>query len=127
MTPPTIAVVEDNWDNRQLLRALLDDRYDVREYESGVQALAGIEAERPDLVLLDISLPEMDGLEVLAALRANDSLRGLPVVALTAHAMSGDRERLLEAGFDEYVSKPIVEEEILYDAIERLLGRSARD
>ena len=76
----------------------------------------------PDLVLLDISLPEMDGAEVLRNIRASDELEDLPVIALTAHAMSGDREKFLAAGFDDYITKPIVDEENLFDAIEGLIG-----
>lgn len=118
----TIAVVEDNADNRLLLQALLDGPYRITEYENGIDALAGLRRNRPDLVLLDISLPGMDGNEILAHIRGDASLRSLPVVALTAHAMSGDRERYLAAGFDDYVTKPIVDETILINAIERGLA-----
>ena len=118
---PAIAVVEDNADNRLLLQALLGDRYDLTEYENGADALAGIGRARPDLVLLDISLPGMDGTEILQRLRADASLRTLPVIALTAHAMAGDKEKFLAAGFDDYVTKPIVDENKLFAAIDRLL------
>jgi CheY-like chemotaxis protein len=117
----TIAVVEDNADNRLLLQAILEGLYDVVEYENGVDALAGLAASLPDLVLLDISLPGMDGNEILSRIRANDALKGLPVIALTAHAMSGDREKYLAAGFNDYITKPIVDETILLAAIERWL------
>lgn len=120
----TIAVVEDNADNRLLLQALLGGRYDIVEYENGADALAGLRASRPDMVLLDISLPGMDGNEILSQLRADNALRTLPVIALTAHAMTGDREKYLAAGFDEYVTKPIVDETILLGAIERGLKRT---
>lgn len=116
-----IAVVEDNPDNRLLVYAILEDRYSVLEYESGVEALPGILADAPDLVLLDISLPGMDGTDVLARLRADPRTAKLPMVALTAHAMAGDREKYLAAGFDDYISKPIVDEDILLDVIARLL------
>ena len=119
---PTLAVVEDNADNRLLLQAILGDKYDLVEYENGVDALAGISGSRPDLVLLDISLPGMDGNEILRRLRGDARLRDLPVIALTAHAMSGDREKFLAAGFDDYVTKPIVDENQLFTAIARLLG-----
>lgn len=119
----TIAVVEDNPDNRLLLHALLDDDYDIVEFENGVSALAGLRAAPPDLVLLDISLPGMDGNEILAHIRADAALRSLPVIALTAHAMLGDREKYLATGFDDYVTKPIVDETILVGAIERGLRR----
>ena len=90
-----IAVVEDNPDNRLLVRAILEDHYELFEYESGTEALEKFPDEIPDLVLLDISLPEMDGPEVLQRLRDGGPMTETPVVALTAHAMVGDRERFL--------------------------------
>ena len=117
-----IAVVEDNPDNRLLVQAILEDDYEIQEYETGTEALDGIRRERPDLVLLDISLPGMDGTEVLEILRRDAELGGLPVIALTAHAMAGDREKYLAAGFNDYISKPIVDEDLLLAAIHRLLG-----
>lgn len=120
-----IAVIEDNPDNRLLVRAILEDRYELLEYETGMKALAALPSDPPDLVLLDISLPEMDGGEVLEKIRATKSLAELPVIALTAHAMVGDRERFLATGFDEYISKPILDPEVLIDTIERLLGASS--
>lgn len=117
-----IALVEDNDDNRALIAALLEDDFTLDEYPDGPCALEGMEHDRPDLVLLDISLPGMDGTDVLASLRQREHLRGIPIVALTAHAMRGDRERLLSLGFDDYVSKPIVDEDLLLGTIRRLLG-----
>jgi FOG: CheY-like receiver len=117
----TIAIVEDNADNRLLLQAILDGLYDLVEYENGTEALAGLAASLPDLVLLDISLPGMDGNEILSRIRADAVLKGLPVIALTAHAMSGDREKYLAAGFNDYITKPIVDETILLSAIDRWL------
>jgi CheY-like chemotaxis protein len=96
-----IAVVEDNADNRLLLQAILDGIYSLVEYDNGVDALAGLSASLPELVLLDISLPGMDGNEILIRIRADEKLRHLPVIALTAHAMSGDREKYLAAGFND--------------------------
>ena len=116
-----IAVVEDNPDNRLLVQVILEPFYEVVEYETGFAALAGLPKDKADLVLLDISLPEMDGSEVLRRMRADAQLRALPVIALTAHAMSGDREKFIRAGFNDYVTKPIVDENILLDAIKRLL------
>ena len=117
----TVALVEDNPDNRLLVRVILESLYEVTEYENGFAALEGLPKEKPDLVLLDVSLPEMDGTEVLRRIRADANLRELPVIALTAHAMAGDREKYLAAGFDEYVTKPIVDETLLLDAIKKLL------
>lgn len=116
-----LAVIEDNPDNRLLVQAMLEDFYDLSEYGNGIEALAGLARERPDLVLLDISLPEMDGNEVLRRIRADAGLKGLPVIALTAHAMAGDKEKFLAAGFDGYVTKPIVDEAVLLDAIKACL------
>ena len=118
-----IAVVEDNATNRLLLQAILEDLYAVTEYETGVVALDGIRKDVPDLVLLDISLPGMDGLEVLQHIRADARLSAIPVIALTAHAMQGDRERFLAAGFNGYLTKPIVDETVLLRAIEEGLAR----
>jgi two-component system, cell cycle response regulator DivK len=117
-----IALVEDNPDNRLLVRAILEDLYHIDEYETGASALAGIPGALPDLVLLDISLPVMDGPEVLRLLREMPAGRRVPVIALTAHAMAGDRERFLALGFNAYVTKPIVDEDVLIDEIRRLLA-----
>lgn len=122
----TICLVEDNADNRLLVHAILDDLYDVIEYCDGASALEGLKIIHPDVLLLDISLPEMDGTEVLARLRQDPETRALPVIALTAHAMAGDRARFLDAGFDEYVSKPIADEELLLSAIARCVAPVAR-
>jgi len=122
---PRIAVVEDNADNRLLVQAILDGAYDIVEFDSGSGAVAGLEAAAPDLVLLDISLPGMDGTEVLRWIRSHERLRDLPVIALTAHAMSGDREKYLAAGFNDYVTKPIVDEDVLVAAIRRWLPPTA--
>ena len=121
----TIAVIEDNLDNRLLIDALIGDLYALDEYENGTDALAAMRVQPPALVLLDVSLPGMDGLDVLTHMRRDVMLRHVPVVAVTAHAMAGDRERYLAAGFDGYVPKPIVDEHALLDTIERLLRVSA--
>ena len=121
-----IAVIEDNPDNRLLVQALLEDLYELTEYETGTEAVDGLADDRPDLVLLDISLPEMDGTEVLAWIREQEALEGLPVIALTAHAMAGDREKYLSLGFDDYLTKPIVDEAVLLETIERWLTEEGR-
>jgi two-component system cell cycle response regulator DivK len=120
---PTLAVVEDNADNRLLLQAILGDQFDLIEYDNGAAALEGLARSRPDLVLLDISLPGMDGNEILKRIRADVLLRDLPIIALTAHAMAGDREKFLAAGFDDYITKPIIDENKLIAAIQRLLRK----
>ena len=118
-----LAIVEDNADNRLLLQAILGDVHELVEYENGIDAMQGISGNRPDLVLLDISLPGMDGNEILRRIRKDQALHGLPVIALTAHAMAGDREKFLAAGFDDYITKPIVDETQLFASIDRLLGK----
>ena len=120
-----IAVVEDNPDNRLLLQALLEDRHQLTEFDNGADALDGMREAPPELVLLDISLPRMDGTEVLRRMRLDPVLSGVPVIALTAHAMSGDRERFLAQGFDDYLSKPITDEALLFASIDRLLAGNA--
>lgn len=117
-----VAVVEDNPDNRLLVSVLLEDLYEITEYERGDEALAGIRINRPDVMLLDISLPEMDGSEVLAHIRADESLRTLKVIALTAHASPADRARFLAEGFDDYVTKPITDENVLLAALKKAAG-----
>jgi CheY-like chemotaxis protein len=123
MGVPLVAVIEDNADNRLLLDAMLGDRFELDEYATGGEALAAMPTRLPDLVLLDVSLPGMDGLEVLARMRNDDTLRSVPVVAVTAHVMAGDRARYLAAGFDGYVPKPIDDETVLLDIVDTLLAR----
>ncbi|MEM6792919.1 MAG: response regulator [Acidobacteriota bacterium] len=120
-----VAVIEDNPDNRLLISALLEEHFEVLEYASGPEALERMPAELPNLVLLDISLPGMDGLEVLSRLRENPQLRDLPVIAVTAHAMSGDRERFLDHGFDDYLSKPILDDQMLVGLLQNWIERAA--
>ena len=117
-----IALVEDNADNRLLVQVVLGDLFDVSSYENGQEALAGFTTDKPDVVLLDISLPELDGNEVLRRIRADPATAHLPVIALTAHAMTGDREKYLASGFDEYVTKPILDEKVLIETIQRVLS-----
>ncbi|MDH5590815.1 MAG: response regulator [Gemmatimonadota bacterium] len=121
---PRIAVVEDNPDNRLLVQTLLEDLYDISEYDTGVGAVRGLRNDVPDLILLDISLPELDGTEVLHWIRRQPDLRHIPVIALTAHAMAGDREKYLAAGFNDYVTKPIVDESVLLETVERWLPKT---
>ena len=116
-----VGVVEDNADNRLLIEAMLAGNYQVDSYADGVKALVGMRAAPPDVVLMDISLPEMDGGEVLLEMRADPALCDIPVIAVTAHAMAGDRERYLAAGFDQYLSKPILDHSVLIGVIEEVL------
>src|SRR5919198_6742603 len=100
-----VAVVDDNADNRLIIRTILEDQYDIMEFSSGLEAIEGFRKNKPDVVILDISLPEMDGTEILRRIRQDPDLKTLPVVALTAHAMVGDREKYLSVGFNDYVAK----------------------
>ena len=115
-----IAVVDDNADNRLIIRTILEDQYEIVEFSSGIEAIEGFRKNKPDVVILDISLPEMDGTEILRRIRDDDDLHRLPVIALTAHAMVGDREKYLAAGFDDYVAKPILDMAVLFSTIQRL-------
>jgi len=116
-----VLIVEDNSDNMDVLEAFLEDDYELLEATDGKMGLEMAIDEKPDLILLDISLPEMDGLQVIAEIRRNQEIKNTPVIALTAYAMLGDKERFLEAGFDEYMSKPIVDEEVLIDMMNSLM------
>jgi two-component system cell cycle response regulator DivK len=116
-----IAIVEDAEDNRDLLYYLLREDYDVSRYASGEEALERFKEDPPDLVIMDISLTGMTGVEVLRELRRTPATRNIPAIALTAHAMNGDREKYLSAGFIDYVSKPILDVGDLLDAIRRCL------
>jgi CheY-like chemotaxis protein len=108
VSEPVILLVEDHPDNRVLARKLLERAgFRVVEAVDGRQALEQAAACKPDLVLLDMSLPEVDGWTVARTIRQSPDLRHLLIVALTAHAMDGDRERVLEAGCDEFLTKPI--------------------
>ena len=119
---PRIVLVEDNEDNRDMLsRRLTRKGYEVLIAVNGAEAVEMIEKERPELVLMDISLPVMDGFEATRRLKANETTKGIPVIALTAHAMSGDREKAMEAGCDDYDVKP-VELPRLLSKMEALLG-----
>jgi CheY-like chemotaxis protein len=117
-----IALVDDSRTIRYFLRVLLEGRHETIEYEDGASALAGIAAARPDLVLLDISLPDLEGTEVLERLRSDPALADLPVIALTGHADDGDEDRFLALGFDAYLTKPVTDEDAFFGAIDRLLA-----
>ena len=107
---PRVLVVEDNPGNMQTMRALLQETCLLAEAANGQECLEEARRQRPDLILMDIQMPVMDGYAALAAIRADEALRDIPVVAVTASAMKGNRENILAYGFDGYVSKPIDEE-----------------
>ena len=108
MDAATILYIEDNIDNRTLVRRVLQiEGYRVMEAESGFKAFEILRSEIPDLVLMDINLPDMDGYEITTRLKQMPSLARVPVIAMTANVMKGDREKTLAAGCDGYISKPI--------------------
>ena len=108
MRGPQVLVVEDNDRNMKLFRDVLHaSGYRTLEAATGERAVELVFEHRPDLVLMDIQLPDIDGVEALARLRADRRTASVPVLALTAQAMEGDRERFLAAGFDGYLSKPV--------------------
>ncbi|MGB6868570.1 MAG: response regulator [Acidobacteriaceae bacterium] len=125
--PPEKAVIliaDDRASSRELLRTVLQRAgYEVLEAEDGEQALAQARSGHPDLVLLDLQMPELDGFGVLAELRGDPRFKDLPILALTASAMRGDREKILEAGFTEYLAKP-AGPDTLRETVARLLRRS---
>ena len=103
-----ILLVEDNEMNRDMLSRRLERKgYTVAIAVDGQQGVAMTYAESPQLILMDMSLPVIDGWEATRRLKADDKTKGIPIIALTAHAMSGDREKALEAGADEYDTKPV--------------------
>ena len=120
-----ILLVEDNEMNRDMLsRRLARKGYEVSIAVDGQQGVEMAGSAAPDLILMDMSLPVLDGWEATRQLKNSDTTRHIPVIALTAHAMSGDRERALEAGCDDYDTKPI-ELPRLLEKIETMLNRSA--
>ncbi len=109
----TILLADDNAPSRELMREILEAcGYDVAEAANGREALDLIRKSPPDIVLLDLQMPVMDGFAVIHAVRSDERLRLLTVIALTASAMLGDRERAIAAGFDSYIAKPIILESV---------------
>lgn len=110
----TILYVEDNPQNLRLIRRMLSTGdYEVLEASTGFSGLALIRQHTPDLILLDINLPDIDGTEVVKHVRADPSIAHIPIIALTANAMYGDRERFLEQGCNGYLAKPVSRNELL--------------
>lgn len=106
--PKKILIVDDNQDSRELAVKVLKNRgYQMIEASDGEEALEKALAEKPDLILMDISIPKINGYEVTRRLKSQTDFKATPIIALTAHAMKGDKEKALEAGCDGYISKPI--------------------
>jgi CheY-like chemotaxis protein len=117
----TVLIAEDNPVNRELLRELLEMRgYAVIETSNGQEALEQLQKMQPDILLLDLNMPVLDGFGAIERIRKDPGFSGLPVLAVTAYAMRGDREKILSAGFDGYLSKPI-DPIFLQQELQRLL------
>ncbi len=122
----TILYVEDNFENRILVRRVLQaEGYEVVEATSAMEALRLLENTAPDLILTDINMPDMDGYTLTAKIKEKRAFQNVPIIAMTANVMRGDKERSLEAGCDGYIQKPI-DIDILPEQIERYLKRKAK-
>ena len=123
MATEVVLVVEDDSKSRKLVRDLLTFKgYEIIEAETGEESVGLAQERRPSLILMDIRRPRIDGIQALERLRAEVATRGIPVMAMTASVMSGDRQRVLDAGFDGFQSKPIKIRDFVA-AVEQLLER----
>ena len=124
MEAGTILYIEDNPENRTLVKRVLEaEGYRVVEAEDGIQGFEYLQSETPDLVIVDINLPEMDGYEVTTRLKQMPSMANIPVIAMTANVMKGDREKTLAVGCDGYIPKPI-DIDALPDQVAKYLRKS---
>jgi two-component system, cell cycle response regulator DivK len=129
MTPTdskgTILYVEDNVDNRILVRRiLLSEDYELLEAVNAMDALKVLETTRPDLILMDINMPDMDGYTLTSKIKTTPGFERVPILAITANVMRGDKEKTLEAGCDGYIQKPLDIDQLIRE-VERFLARSA--
>ena len=116
-----ILIVEDVDFNRDLLTQLLEDEFEVIAATDGQAGITAAERERPDLILMDLSLPVIDGWEATRRLKAHTDLKTIPIIALTAHAMRGDEAKARASGCDDFLTKPI-DEALLFEMLNRYLG-----
>ena len=116
----TILIVEDNKDNMITVKAVIGNKYKVLEAVNGIQGIEMAMEHKPDLILMDIALPEMDGIQAFKKIRTNPYLLHIPIVALTASAMTSDRESILSHGFDAYLAKPITES-IFFETLNQIM------
>ena len=108
MSNKNVMVVEDNEKNRKLIRVVLKAKgYNVIEATTGEEALSLLKEQRPDIILMDIQLPGIDGLTLIRQIKADVDKKDIPIIAVTAHAMKGDEQKILDTGCDAYMSKPI--------------------
>lgn len=123
---PSVAIIDDDIDVLTLFRTLIDPFHDVRTYADAASALAGMKKDKPDVVLLDISLGDDNGVDVLRQLRSHPGLESVPVIAVTAHSQRVERAKFLSEGFTDYVAKPLTDPGVLLAVIETALrGESA--
>ena len=121
-TKKTVLLVEDNEDNLVVYRTILDHvGYNVLEARDGEEGVSRARQEHPDLILMDISIPKIDGWEATRRLKADRATRDIPIIALTAHALEEDRERAIAAGCDGYLAKP-VEPRRVVEEVQRFVG-----
>ena len=121
----TILYVEDNLDNRTLVRrVLLSEDYELIEAVNAMEALKVLESTKPDLILMDINMPDMDGYTLTSKIKTTPGFERVPILALTANVMRGDKEKTLEAGCDGYIQKPLDIDQLIHE-VERFLARSA--
>jgi two-component system cell cycle response regulator DivK len=116
-----ILIVEDVEFNRDLIVQLLEDDYEILTAADGEEGIRLAERERPDLILMDLSLPVIDGWEATRRLKANEALKNIPIIALSAHVMMGDEEKARKCGCDDYLSKPL-DEDLLFEKIAQFLA-----
>lgn len=117
-----ILYIEDNFQNRRLVKRLLTKKgYELIEAEDGLQGIALAAREKPALILMDINLPGIDGMEATSRLKSSPDLAHIPIVAVTAQAMRGDRERIMAAGCDDYLQKPIDNDQLV-NTVQRFIG-----
>ena len=115
-----ILVIEDVEFNRDLLIQLLEDHYEILTAPDGATGIATAEREHPDLIIMDLSLPVIDGWEATRRLKADPTLHHIPIIALSSHAMRGDEEKARQSGCNEYLSKPL-DEDLLFQKLGQLL------
>lgn len=116
-----ILIVEDIAFNRDLLVQLLEDSYELLTAPDGAEGVRLAQRERPDLIIMDLSLPVIDGWEATRRIKADATLKDIPILALSSHAMRGDEEKARQCGCDDYLSKPL-DEDILFEKLVQLLG-----
>jgi two-component system, cell cycle response regulator DivK len=122
-TAKTVLLVEDNEDNLIVYRTILDHvGYRVIEARDGEEGVARARADQPDLILMDVSLPKMDGWEATRRIKADEGTRRIPIIAVTAHALDDDREKATQVGCDGYLAKPVAPRRVV-EEVERFIGK----